>query len=192
MNRWEPANVMKALDSGLVDCVQVVYNVFDQDPEDVLFPYCREHGIAIIARVPFDEGSLTGTLRPDATWPAGDWRNLYFTPAQLRQTLDRVERLMPLVPPGQTLPELALRFILHHPRSPPPSQACGGPDTSGPTWRPATARPSRSRSSGSCAPTGGRGIGRCPDLIPAVPGAGFQVPGRVPGSGFRRPENGEP
>ena len=62
VNRWEPANVLRALESGLVDCVQVVYNVFDQDPEDVLFPYCQEHGIAIIARVPFDEGSLTGTL----------------------------------------------------------------------------------------------------------------------------------
>ena len=115
VNRWQPANVLRALESGLVDCVQVVYNVFDQDPEDVLFPYCQEHGIAIIARVPFDEGSLTGTLTADATWPKGDWRNLYFTPAQLRQTLDRVEKLKPLVPAGMTLPDLALRFILHHP-----------------------------------------------------------------------------
>jgi len=115
VNRWEPANVLEALESGLVDCVQVVYNIFDQDPEDVLFPYCQDHGIAIIARVPFDEGSLTSTLTRDATWPKGDWRNLYFTPRQLQQTLDRVERLLPLVPPDQTLPELALRFILHHP-----------------------------------------------------------------------------
>lgn len=115
VNRWEPTNVLRALESGLVDCVQVVYNIFDQDPEDELFPYCQEHGIAIIARVPFDEGSLTGTLTPEATWPSGDWRNLYFTPAHLRQTLERVERLLPLVPEGQTLPELALRFILHHP-----------------------------------------------------------------------------
>ena len=102
VNRWEPANVLRALESGLVDSVQVVYNIFDQDPEDVLFPYCQQHGIAIIARVPFDEGSLTGTLRADMTWPEGDWRNLYFTPPQLRETLDRVDRLMPLVPPGQT------------------------------------------------------------------------------------------
>ena len=115
VNRWEPVNVLRALDSGLVDCVQVVYNIFDQNPEDELFPYCQAHRIAILARVPFDEGSLTGTLQPDATWPQGDWRNLYFTPPRLRETLDRVERLVPLVPPGQTLPEMALRFILHHP-----------------------------------------------------------------------------
>ena len=115
VNRWEPVNVLRALDSGLVDCVQVVYNIFDQNPEDELFPYCQQHGIAILARVPFDEGSLTGTLGPDSTWPQGDWRNLYFTPARLRETLERVERVLPLVPPGQTLPELALRFILNHP-----------------------------------------------------------------------------
>jgi aryl-alcohol dehydrogenase-like predicted oxidoreductase len=115
VNRWEPTNVLKALDSGLVDCVQVVYNIFDQAPEDELFPYCEAHGIAIIARVPFDEGSLTGTLRRDASWPEGDWRNLYFTPEHLRQTLDQVDRLRPVVPPEQTLPELALRFILQHP-----------------------------------------------------------------------------
>ena len=62
INRWQPANVLRALDTGLIDAVQVVYNVFDQNPEDELFPSCREHGIAVIARVPFDEGSLTGTL----------------------------------------------------------------------------------------------------------------------------------
>ena len=78
--------------------------------------YCQQHGIAVIARVPFDEGSLTGTLRRDTTWPEGDWRNLYFTPAAAaRRRSTGSSRLMPLVPSGQTLPELALRFILHHP-----------------------------------------------------------------------------
>src|SRR5262249_18867304 len=77
VNRWEPANVLRALDAGLVDSVQVVYNIFDQSPEDELFPYCRQHDIAIIARVPFDEGSLTGTLTSASAWPEGDWRNLY-------------------------------------------------------------------------------------------------------------------
>jgi aryl-alcohol dehydrogenase-like predicted oxidoreductase len=115
VNRWEPTNVLKALATGLVDAVQVVYNVFDQTPEDELFPSCERLGAAVIARVPFDEGSLTGLLKADERWPEGDWRNLYFTPENLRQTLQRVERLAPLVPSGSTLPDLALRFILHHP-----------------------------------------------------------------------------
>ena len=93
VNRWEPANVIKALRTGLVDAVQVVYNVFDQNPEDELFPVCRELDVAVIARVPFDEGSLTGTLSKDSRWPEGDWRNIYFTPENLAETLARVERL---------------------------------------------------------------------------------------------------
>jgi aryl-alcohol dehydrogenase-like predicted oxidoreductase len=112
VNRWEPANVIAALETGLVDAVQVVYNVFDQNPEDVLFPACRKRDVAVIARVPFDEGSLTGTLTQSSAWPEGDWRNIYFTPANLVETLARVESLKPLVPPGMDLPGLALRFIL--------------------------------------------------------------------------------
>ncbi|HXH07470.1 MAG TPA: aldo/keto reductase [Vicinamibacterales bacterium] len=115
VNRWEPDNVLEALETGLVDSVQVVYNLFDQAPEDRLFPACQRLGIAVIARVPFDEGSLTGTLTPDARWPAGDWRNLYFTPENLRETLARVEEIRRDLPEGMSLPELALRFILHHP-----------------------------------------------------------------------------
>jgi aryl-alcohol dehydrogenase-like predicted oxidoreductase len=115
VNRWEPANVLRALDSGLVDAVQVVYNIFDQDPENELFPYCQQHRIAVIARVPFDEGSLTGTLTSASTWPRGDWRNLYFTTERLPETVDRVERLTGLLPAGTTLPDVALRFILRHP-----------------------------------------------------------------------------
>jgi aryl-alcohol dehydrogenase-like predicted oxidoreductase len=115
INRWEAENVLKAIDTGLVDAVQVVYNIFDQAPEDRLFPVCREQGVAVIARVPFDEGSLTGTLKAGDTWPKGDWRNLYFTPAHIAETLPRIEAMRPLVPPGSTLPDLALRFILHHP-----------------------------------------------------------------------------
>jgi aryl-alcohol dehydrogenase-like predicted oxidoreductase len=115
VNRWEPANVVVALETGLVDSVQVVYNIFDQAPEDELFPACERRDVAIIGRVPFDEGSLTGTLRADSTWPEGDWRNLYFTPENLTPTLERVAALDRLVPAGMDLPELALRFILHHP-----------------------------------------------------------------------------
>jgi aryl-alcohol dehydrogenase-like predicted oxidoreductase len=115
VNRWEPANVVAALETGLVDAVQVVYNIFDQSPEDVLFPACQRLDIAIIARVPFDEGSLTGTLTLDSRWPRGDWRNIYFGPEHLRPTLERVERLRLELPEDMDLPELALRFILHHP-----------------------------------------------------------------------------
>jgi len=114
VNRWEPANVVRALETGLVDAVQVVYNIFDQAPEDVLFPYCRTHDIAVIARVPFDEGSLTGTLTAGSRWPEGDFRNAYFKPEALAETVARVDRLGPLVPDGMDLPELALRFILAH------------------------------------------------------------------------------
>jgi len=116
VNRWEPMNVAKALRTGVIDAVQVVYNIFDQAPEDELFPLCEALDVAVIARVPFDEGSLTGALKVGATWPAGDWRNVYFTPDNLRETLARVDRIRPDAPGGMDLAELALRFTLHHPR----------------------------------------------------------------------------
>ena len=115
VNRWQPTNVVRALRTGLVDSVQVVYNLFDQNPEDELFPLCRELGVSVIARVPFDEGSLTGTLTLDSHWPEGDWRNLYFTRDQLTETLRHVDALERDLPPGMPLPEAALRFILASP-----------------------------------------------------------------------------
>jgi aryl-alcohol dehydrogenase-like predicted oxidoreductase len=115
INRWEPANVLKALATDLIDSVQVVYNVFDQNPEDELFPECRRRNIAVIARVPFDEGSLTGTLTKDSKWPSGDFRNIYFQPDNLRNTVERVEKLRAVVPKGMTMPELSLRHILQEP-----------------------------------------------------------------------------
>jgi aryl-alcohol dehydrogenase-like predicted oxidoreductase len=115
INRWEPWNGVRAVREGLVDAVQVIYNIFDQSPEDELFPACRERDVAVIARVPFDEGSLTGTLTRESKWPEGDWRNTYFVAENLNPTIDRVEKLKALVPPGITLPELALRFILMSP-----------------------------------------------------------------------------
>jgi aryl-alcohol dehydrogenase-like predicted oxidoreductase len=115
VNRWQPDNVLKALATGVVDSVQVVYNVFDQNPEDELFPRCRELGAAVIARVPFDEGSLTGTMTRDMRWPEGDWRNIYFTPEKLAETLGRIDRLNAGLPPGASLPETALKFILASP-----------------------------------------------------------------------------
>ena len=115
VNRREPANVLRTLRTGLVDSVQVVYNVFDQAPEDELFPLCRELGVAVIARVPLDEGSLAGTLTPDSRWPDGDWRNTYFGPANLAATIERVEALRTLVPEGETMAQLAIRFVLSSP-----------------------------------------------------------------------------
>jgi aryl-alcohol dehydrogenase-like predicted oxidoreductase len=115
INRWQPANVLRALETDLVDAVQVVYNVFDQAPEDELFPECQRRNIAVIARVPFDEGSLTGTLTASSTWPEGDFRNIYFGGDNLKNTLERVERLRPVVPPEMTMPEMALRHILANP-----------------------------------------------------------------------------
>ena len=116
VNRWEPHNVLRVLETDLVDVVQVVYNVFDQAPEDVLFPACRRRGIAVIARVPFDEGSLTGTLTADSRWPDGDWRNIYFAPHHLVDTLPRVEAVKEHADTARLpLPELALRWILSNP-----------------------------------------------------------------------------
>ena len=112
INRWEPANALRTLRTGLIDAVQVIYNVFDQNPEDELFPVCRELNVAVIARVPFDEGTLTGTLTRESRWPEGDWRNTYFVPENLIPTLERVEAIKADLPPGVSLPEAALRFIL--------------------------------------------------------------------------------
>jgi aryl-alcohol dehydrogenase-like predicted oxidoreductase len=112
LNRWEPWNGVRAVREGLIDAVQVIYNIFDQNPEDELFPACEEKDVAVIARVPFDEGSLSGTLTKESKWPASDWRSTYFVPENLKATLERVEALKPLVPAAMTLPEMSLRFIL--------------------------------------------------------------------------------
>ena len=116
INRWEPWNGVRAVRSGLIDAVQVIYNIFDQNPEDELFPTCAEHDVAVIARVPFDEGTLTGTLTKESTWPEGDWRNTYFVPENLIPSVERADALKPLAErAGLTLPEMALRFILSNP-----------------------------------------------------------------------------
>ena len=99
----------------MVDSVQVIYNVFDQNPEDELFPACAEMDVAVIARVPFDEGTLTGTLTKESRWPEGDWRNTYFVPENLNASVERADALKPLVPSGMNMPEMALRFILSNP-----------------------------------------------------------------------------
>ena len=95
--------------------MQVIYNIFDQAPEDELFPLCRELDIGVIARVPFDEGTLTGTLTKDTTWPEGDWRGTYFVPENLIPSVERADALKPLVPAGSTMPEHGAAL---HPREP--------------------------------------------------------------------------
>lgn len=116
INRWEPWNGVAAVRSGKIDSVQVVYNIFDQNPEDELFPACAEMNVAVIARVPFDEGSLTGNLTKDTTFPEGDFRRGYFTPESLSESVDRADALRSLVPEDSSLADLAMRFILSDPR----------------------------------------------------------------------------
>ena len=115
LNRWEPWNGLAAIRTGLVDAVQVVYNIFDQAPEDELFPLCREKGVAIIARVPFDEGSLAGQLTRDRVFPEGDFRRSYFNPENTAATMDRIEKLERILPAGMSLAEMALRFVISNP-----------------------------------------------------------------------------
>jgi aryl-alcohol dehydrogenase-like predicted oxidoreductase len=122
LNRWEPWNGVRAVRTGQIDAVQVIYNIFDQNPEDELFPACEEMKVAVIARVPFDEGTLTGTLTKESRWPEGDWRNTYFVPENLIPSVDRAEVLKQELRVWNrehateiTLPELALRFILTNP-----------------------------------------------------------------------------
>jgi len=115
LNRWEPENGLKAIRTGLVDVVQVIYNIFDQAPEDKLFPLCQEMNIGVIARVPLDEGSLGGKMTPDTKFPSGDWRARYFGAENLAATLPRVDALKKITPAGIGLPDMALRFVLSHP-----------------------------------------------------------------------------
>jgi aryl-alcohol dehydrogenase-like predicted oxidoreductase len=115
LNRWQPENGLRALRSGLVDVVQVIYNIFDQSPEDRLFPACQELNIGVIARVPLDEGSLGGKMTPETKFPENDWRSKYFGPENLVKTLPRVEKLKAALPGSMDLAEMALRFVLSDP-----------------------------------------------------------------------------
>jgi aryl-alcohol dehydrogenase-like predicted oxidoreductase len=115
VNDHDPGSALRAVASGLFDTVQVIYNIFDQRAEERLFPLCREHGLGVLARVPFDEGGLTGTITPETTFPRGDWRNGYFKGDRKREVWERAEALKKLLgEEARTLPELALRFCLAH------------------------------------------------------------------------------
>ncbi|MCL5266976.1 MAG: aldo/keto reductase [Bacteroidetes bacterium] len=116
INDHQPENGIEAARTGLIDAFQVIYNIFDQSPEDELFSFCRKSDVGIIARVPFDEGSLTGTIRPDTTFQEGDFRSRYFTPERKREVVKRVDQLKGLLDhEAVSITELALRYVLHHP-----------------------------------------------------------------------------
>jgi aryl-alcohol dehydrogenase-like predicted oxidoreductase len=115
VNDHDPSSALRAVASGLFDTAQIIYNIFDQTPEEKFFPACQKHDVGVIARVPFDEGGLTGTITPDSTFPSGDFRSHYFEGDRKRQVWERAEALKKLLDgDAKTLPELALRFILSH------------------------------------------------------------------------------
>jgi aryl-alcohol dehydrogenase-like predicted oxidoreductase len=115
INDHQPANALALVESGAVDAVQVIYNVFDQSPEDELLPACERHGVGVLARVPFDEGALTGTIGPDTQFPEGDFRNRYFRDDRRQQVADRVQAILDdLGIEREQLPEVALRYVLSH------------------------------------------------------------------------------
>ncbi len=116
INDHQPANALKALETGLIDTVQVIYNIFDQSPEDQLLPYCLQHEIGVIARVPFDEGSLTGNIRPENGFAPNDFRNVYFKGNRKNEVWERVSRILADTRVSvEELPSLALRFCISHP-----------------------------------------------------------------------------
>ncbi len=113
MNDHQPTNGLKAAQSGLIDSFQVIFNLFDQAPIDELFPFCLEHNISVIARVPFDEGGLTGNIKPDTTFPPKDFRNRYFRGERKEQVWQRVQAIWQDVKEETaSLPEAALRFVI--------------------------------------------------------------------------------
>ena len=116
INDHQPANAVKLIETGLVDTVQVIYNVFDQSPEDELLPACQEHGVGVIVRVPFDEGALTGAITPETEFDEGDFRNHYFRDDRKRQVQERVRAIVSELGVGEDeIAEVALRYILSHP-----------------------------------------------------------------------------
>ncbi len=113
LNDHQPTNGIETAKSGLIDSFQVIFNLFDQSPIDELFPFCLENKISIIARVPFDEGGLTGKIRPDTTFPKKDFRNRYFRGDRKQQVWERVQKIQEEVKDEtDSLAEAALRFII--------------------------------------------------------------------------------
>jgi aryl-alcohol dehydrogenase-like predicted oxidoreductase len=116
INDHEPDSALDVLKTGLIDTVQVIYNIFDQTPEENLFPLCLALNVGVIVRVPLDEGGLTGAITAETKFPPGDWREEYFQGDRKRQVAERVAALRrDLEGVEGTLAEIALRFCLSHP-----------------------------------------------------------------------------
>jgi aryl-alcohol dehydrogenase-like predicted oxidoreductase len=116
INDHQPANALKLIETGVVDTVQVIYNVFEQSPEDELFPACQEHNVGVIVRVPFDEGALTGNITPETEFDEGDFRNHYFRDDRKQEVQERVRAIISEMGVGEDeIAEVALRYILSHP-----------------------------------------------------------------------------
>ena len=116
INDYQPSNCLKTLDTGLISTVQFIYNVFHQKPVEKLLPYAKEHNIGLIARVPLDEGGLSGKIDSNTTFQEGDFRSSYFSSDRLLELEERIEELSCLLSEEiQSVSELALRFILTHP-----------------------------------------------------------------------------
>jgi aryl-alcohol dehydrogenase-like predicted oxidoreductase len=116
INDHQPENALRLIETGVVDTVQVIYNLFDQGPEDELFPAVQEAGVGVIVRVPFDEGALTGRITPETEFPDGDFRNSYFAGDRKQQVWDRINAIAEeLGVPVERIAELALRYCLSSP-----------------------------------------------------------------------------
>ena len=115
INDHQPDSALELIRTGLIDTVQVIYNIFDQAPERNLFPLCQTENIGVLARVPLDEGALTGNITPSTTFPPGDFREFYFKGDRKQQVVEHVEALRRDLPPGANLADIALRFCLSHP-----------------------------------------------------------------------------
>jgi len=116
INDHQAANAVRLIETGAVDTVQVIYNVFDQSPEDELLPACLEQDVGVIVRVPFDEGALTGRITPDTTFEEGDFRNHYFRGGRKQEVHDRVQAIVSELGASEDeIAEIALRYILSHP-----------------------------------------------------------------------------
>ena len=117
INDHQPDTAIELIETGLIDSVQVIYNVFDQTPQDKLFPACIKHNIGVIARVPFDEGSLTGRINETTVFPEGDFRNGYFKGDRKKQVAEHVAAIVKDLDlaDASALPLIAMRFCLSSP-----------------------------------------------------------------------------